>query len=48
MKKIIFLILASIFFWSCEHLDHMTKEEREEYDRAMKRWHHRYNAGQTP
>jgi hypothetical protein len=44
MKKIIFLILASLLFLSCAHQDNLTEEEREKYRRARQR----YEAGQTP
>ena len=44
MKKMIILILASLFLLGCAHQDNLSEEEREKYRRAQQR----YNAGQTP
>jgi len=38
MKKIIILILASLFFWGCAHSDNLTEEEREKYRKAKQRY----------
>ncbi|UCF90687.1 MAG: hypothetical protein JSW39_20720 [Desulfobacterales bacterium] len=38
MKKIIVLILASLFFLSCAHGDNLSEEEKEAYRKARQRY----------
>jgi hypothetical protein len=38
MKKLITLIVASLLFLSCAHIDNLSEEEKEAYRKAKQRY----------